>query len=630
LTALAGFVGTRFASHFQKICVDALQAQSLYSRGEPRLAQCDQAAFGSAVFPTLSDFESADTTIETERWLFVADARIDNRHELLGKLGLRPHSDALSDSAILFKLWNDAEIKSLDDVVGDFAFAAFDKLSRALWLARDPTGQRPLFYSALGEGAAFASMPSGLFEVAGGDPDIRRLTLSLEHRSYHDEDSYFIGIKRVLPGCAVKIDASGSRSNHEYWRPCLEPLRSIPEESIEECRDLLNRSVAAQLRQYDSTRPISTHLSSGLDSSTVTATAARLLGPERRLIAFTSAPIDHGRNIGPHNRPTDESSPAAETAAELVIDHEVVRDSRDMFSTLENYSRHFQEPPRNLLNLGWWDAINGRIEALGGQVLLTAEFGNATINAGGIEFLADYIDRLELRRWFAEARSLIQKKGVRWRGVALNSFEHLFPRRTIDNLIARRAGGGPRAGFLQPRPSDPVEANERGRFPHRSAGRLWALTACDFGAVRKGTLGRHGVDERDPMSNRRLIEFGLRLPTAAFLAGGEYSPFARQVIADRVPAHVLKFSSRGFQGGDWPLRLKRQSAAEAIESIANSPGAQELLDFGNLRNVVDHWPQFATGSMADLVFARDFTAAIAAGRFIADIEQDRRSFGRRL
>ena len=95
--------------------------------------------------------------------LVAADARVDNRNELIAELGLsrlewqgRPECDLL---LLGWSRWGEG---LLDRLVGDFALAVFDKRERRLYLARDPSGQRPCFYSQSGTRLAFASMPSGL------------------------------------------------------------------------------------------------------------------------------------------------------------------------------------------------------------------------------------------------------------------------------------------------------------------------------------------------------------------------------------------------------------------------------------------------------------------------------------
>jgi asparagine synthase (glutamine-hydrolysing) len=78
----------------------------------------------------------------------VADARLDNREELVDTLDIA--TDALcnmADSALIlaaYKRWGEALV---DHLLGDFAFALWDRLAQKLVLVRDHMGRRTLFYT---------------------------------------------------------------------------------------------------------------------------------------------------------------------------------------------------------------------------------------------------------------------------------------------------------------------------------------------------------------------------------------------------------------------------------------------------------------------------------------------------
>ena len=135
-------------------------------RAAPRIAAVAGAAFGASPWPSLpeDDFDR-QPLVDLDRWLFVADVRLDNRSEVAAALGI--DATTLSDGDLLFRAllaWSES---ALDRISGDFAFALFDSVEGKLLLGRDPTGQRPLFY-ACGPGfAAFASMPNAIAASRG-------------------------------------------------------------------------------------------------------------------------------------------------------------------------------------------------------------------------------------------------------------------------------------------------------------------------------------------------------------------------------------------------------------------------------------------------------------------------------
>lgn len=78
-----------------------------------------------------------------ERWV-VADARIDNRSELIAACEL--NGDSPSDAALIlhaYERWGDDCAAHL---LGDFAFAIWDKARARFYCARDPLGVRQLYY----------------------------------------------------------------------------------------------------------------------------------------------------------------------------------------------------------------------------------------------------------------------------------------------------------------------------------------------------------------------------------------------------------------------------------------------------------------------------------------------------
>ena len=76
----------------------------------------------------------------------VADVRLDNRAELANCLGLSP--SAMADSALLLAAWKRWGEECIDHLSGAFSFALWNEAEQHLFLARDHTGERPLFYAS--------------------------------------------------------------------------------------------------------------------------------------------------------------------------------------------------------------------------------------------------------------------------------------------------------------------------------------------------------------------------------------------------------------------------------------------------------------------------------------------------
>src|SRR5207253_10776373 len=101
----------------------------------------------------------------------------------------------------------------------------------------------------------------------------------------------FKDIERVEPGHVAIVTRDGV-SARRYWNPGRKILRLRNADAYAEaCREQLDIAVRCRLRGESH---VATHLSAGLDSSAVSATAARLLaGSGGRVTASTAVPREN-------------------------------------------------------------------------------------------------------------------------------------------------------------------------------------------------------------------------------------------------------------------------------------------------------------------------------------------------
>jgi asparagine synthase (glutamine-hydrolysing) len=220
--------------------------------------------------------------------VLVADLRLDNRGELAAQLGIGAALlREMSDAAMLLAAYQRWETACFDRLAGDYACGIWDADRRRLVLARDATGRRPLFYHRSDGLLAFASLPRGLHALADVPREVdagRVAAYLLAPRA--GAEGVFRGVERVGAGTFVIADPAGVRATR-HWRPQPETVRfGRPDDYVDAAREHLDRAVAACLRGAPS---VAAHLSAGLDSSGVAATAARLL-TRGEVSAFTAAP----------------------------------------------------------------------------------------------------------------------------------------------------------------------------------------------------------------------------------------------------------------------------------------------------------------------------------------------------
>ena len=162
---------------------------------------------------------------------------------------------------------------------GIFAFAVWDEANRILYLARDHFGVKPLFYTLQDNTIIFGSEIKALFEYPGIKPQIDGDGLC-EIFGLGPAKSYgsgvFKNIREVLPGNILIFDERGLRQK-TYWELASVPHEDDYETTVEKTSFLLYDAIK---RQMISDIPICTLLSGGIDSSLVSAVAAKELKKE--------------------------------------------------------------------------------------------------------------------------------------------------------------------------------------------------------------------------------------------------------------------------------------------------------------------------------------------------------------
>jgi asparagine synthase (glutamine-hydrolysing) len=616
----------------ERACRRLLEAQKRYGRHGESLLHRGEIAIGRSLYRLLpEDQHDRQPLVGGDgRLLLVADIRIDNREELLSRLGSRQGPSA--DAQLLLRAWERWGEKCLDWLVGDFAFAVWDRQERRLSLVRDPTGQRPLHYHSGRGFFAFASMPralQALDEVPTG-VDEQRMAELIADMWLPQGATYYKGISRVPSGHAVTVGPGGIELRR-YWDPPLRQLRLPSDQAyVDAFREQIDRATAARLRRAGG--GVASHLSSGYDSGTVTATAARLMAPSgERLLAFTSAPRKGYQGPMQRGRIADESGLAATVAAlHPNIEHIIMRpDGTSPLELIDRTHAASQCPMGQPSNNVWWSAINDEAQRRGAGVLLIGHAGNVTLNAGGLGLLADLVRERRWLAWAREARQTVAKGPARLTGVLVNSFGPWTPRfvaAAIDRIFLKASRHAHVPHMLSPQWAEQIDNGDRpgrdGRRPKDSYRiRKALLQRFDPGYFRKASLARWGIDERDPMADRRVIEFSLSLPPDQLYRDGVSRPLARRALADRLPPAILDNRLRGYQAAEWHSTLTKDALRHEVELVESSPGASAILNVRRLKEMVEQWPQDDQNSLRVVQEYRlGLLVALSAAHFIRAAE----------
>jgi asparagine synthase (glutamine-hydrolysing) len=229
---------------------------------------------------------------ETKDVAVIFNGELYNYRELRERLSLCGHRFLTkSDTEILVHAWEEWGEDALNELRGMFALALLDLRERyatapILFLARDPLGIKPLYYTQTPEGFAFASEVRALL-ASGVAP--RRLsqdavTSYLLFGSVSEPVTLLEGVFSLPPGHRMLLHVPERRRTpraRPWWDATVSPAardRKKPRDlasAAKQLRPLLEDAVSAHLVAEV---PVGLFLSSGLDSGAIAALAARAHG----------------------------------------------------------------------------------------------------------------------------------------------------------------------------------------------------------------------------------------------------------------------------------------------------------------------------------------------------------------
>ena len=209
--------------------------------------------------------------------VITADARIDNREELMSLLDVRERaSGEMADSRIILAAYEKWGEGCTERLLGDFAFAIWDGRRRRLFCARDPMGVKPFYYYHVAGTFIFASEIKAILSLKEVPRKLNEVKLAdYLVPIFNDQvSSYYQDIFRLPPANSMTV-AGKKVKLQSYWRldPSHELQLSSDEEYVEAFRELFNEAVRCRLR---SAFAVGSTLSGGLDSSSIACTAGKL------------------------------------------------------------------------------------------------------------------------------------------------------------------------------------------------------------------------------------------------------------------------------------------------------------------------------------------------------------------
>lgn len=224
-----------------------------------------------AIPDTYSPIQSPLAISPTERFVIVGDVWLSNRKELLQQLGIEYQNYQSSDCQIVAQLWEGWGIESLALLEGMFALTVWDRERGVLCLSRDRVGIRTLYYTTIGSTRWISPQLKTLASYRSNQLDLVALRDYLCCAFVPGERTLWQNIHELRPGTCLSLP---DEIIQVYWQ--LQEQITSTNQPLEWHSQRLRYLLEQVIKEYlPSNEPVGAFLSGGLDSSCITAIAAK-------------------------------------------------------------------------------------------------------------------------------------------------------------------------------------------------------------------------------------------------------------------------------------------------------------------------------------------------------------------
>ncbi|MEV4176888.1 asparagine synthase (glutamine-hydrolyzing) [Nonomuraea sp. NPDC049709] len=532
--------------------------------------------------PMVADDEGREPAVLTY------SGEVYNFGELRAELTARGHRfRTRSDTEVVLRAYLEWGADLAEHLNGMYAFAVWDARSEQLLLVRDRMGIKPLYYYPTPHGVLFGSEPKAILANPQArrelDADGLRELMSFIKTPEH---AIFTGMYEVRPGQVVTVSRDGIRKRR-YWQLDSHEHSDDVGETVKTVRTLLDDIVA---RQLISDVPLCALLSGGLDSSAITALAARHLR-EQHLGTVRSFSVDfagYTENFKPDLTRSTPDTPYV---------HELVRHARTDHTDIVLDSGELMNPGVRSAVLRARDLPTGIGDMDSSLYLLfKAIRGHSTVALSGEsadEVFGGY-------RWFHE-REAVEADTFPWLAIP-GAAPHTGVERLLRDDLADELD---LPGYSEERyrqalaevPRLPGETGHERRM--REISYLHLTRFVQLLLDRKDRMSMAvGLEVRVPFCDHRLVEYVFNVPWALKTFDGREKSLLRAAASDLLPAGILQRVKSPYpttQDPSYDQALHEQ--ARVLLQREDSPAAR-LIDWDKARATVDQPP--APGNRAAL------------------------------
>ena len=571
--------------HFDRSPIDALTLQKMTDaiahRGKDAVGTWIEGSVGLAhrrLNSTPEELsERQPLSDETGTVCLVLDGRVDNREDLTRSLKseqvvLRDDSDA----ELVLKSYLQWGEEAPARILGDFAFAVWDGRQDALFCARDVFGIRPLNYYCGGNFVLIASELHQLFH----DPRVKRVPnegMVAEYLSVqiaHREETLWEGILRLPPAHFMWVRPSGIEKRRYWDFDLAKTVRyKTSEEYAAHFLDLFREAVRRRLRTCG---PIGSHLSGGLDSSSVSVIASELLREQGRV-----DPLDTFSLVYP-GMSCDESSYIKEIEQHAGLRSHLFHPARPSLDYYRQHADRYQDFPgwptgRPMMALPFQEGLR----QLRIRVMLTGYGGNECVEGSSRSYMTELARRGRFLELIQNAKAEAPAQNSPWWRLVLDYGVRPNIPSVLKRLVRPFRPHWNRFSWLDP------GLLERSALLHRIEASgippdatpvqrdlYWYFCSGWSAYVHEGwdcDAAFLGTDYRHPFFDRQLAEFGFALPERQRSHRGLIKVVLRNAMKGRLPESAIQ---RRVQPDFMPLFTRELAALDGREPFVDAAIAE--------------------------------------------------------
>lgn len=473
--------------------------------------------------------------------VITADARIDNRDELSKELDIEDKEE-ISDSYFILKAYQMWGEDCPDKLLGDFAFAIWDKNDEKLFCARDHMGVKPFYYYLDDNMFVFGTEIKALFCVPGVPRELneRRVASYLMKDTSDYELTFYENIMSLISAHSliVKEDIKIKK----YWKlnPDLQIIFDSENDYVKSFREIFEEAVKCRLRSYF---PLGAELSGGLDSSSVACMARTILSEKKNR---------DSKIINTFSRIFDDIPECDERYySKKVADMDGIKAhfiNVDKISPLKNIKTILwqQDQPFYTPHMTKQIKSYSKIKENGIRILLSGQGGDEIVSIGK-NYLRELLVTFQWKRLIREINGrscnfnenkykILLKRVIFPLLYPLKKQSRIFPQKSVNSILNK--------DFLKKLNIDEINYNNSLNNLNTITSKEYHYYSINYAyhEVTLGTIDRRvagfNMEVRYPFYDKRLIEFCYALPTEMKLRFGWSKYILRLAMENILPPEI--------------------------------------------------------------------------------------------